>query len=89
MSQTIRTAVFPVAGRGTRIAVRARIRHAGARAAATVFVRADGGLEVRFRGPVFAPAPGQALVAYLDDGAVLCGGTIARGPAGGAEASRG
>ena len=32
-------------------------------------------VRVRFDEPAFAPAPGQALVAYVDD-AVLCGGTM-------------
>ena len=55
--------------------VAARIRHAGAPTAGTLQATNIGSLQVQFDEPVFAPAPGQALVAYVDD-AVLCGGTI-------------
>ena len=40
-------------------------------------VAGDGGsVVVRFDDPVIAPAPGQALVLYDDDGRVLGGGWI-------------
>ncbi len=55
--------------------VEVRIRHAMAPASATLRWDADGTGRVRFDEPVFAPAPGQALVAYRGD-AVLCGGPI-------------
>ena len=64
----------PQAGRIFR--VRARIRHAAAPEWAILEVL-DGPCRVRvcFDEPTFAPAPGQALVAYVGE-AVLCGGTI-------------
>lgn len=55
--------------------VLARLRHAAPPTPATLTVRADGGAEVAFDEPVFAPAPGQALVAYVGD-AVLAGAPI-------------
>ena len=54
--------------------ITARIRHAGPPAAGMLQKDADR-VAVVFDAPVFAPAPGQALVAY-DGDAVLCGGTI-------------
>ena len=67
---------------GTRLEVLGRIRHAGELVPATLVVTAPGEAEVAFRFPVFAPAPGQAFVAYEGE-AVLCGGPIERalGPA--------
>ena len=59
--------------------VQARIRHAGDPSPGTLQMTNTGELAVVFDEPVFAPAPGQALVAYVDD-AVLCGGTIERSP---------
>jgi tRNA-specific 2-thiouridylase len=60
---------------GTRVRVEARIRHGQAPSPATLVVGASAGAVVSFDEPVFAPAPGQVLVAY-DGEAVLCGGTI-------------
>lgn len=53
--------------------VDARVRHG--RSSAGTLHRTEDGLAVTFDEDVFAPAPGQALVAYVGD-AVLCGGTI-------------
>ena len=53
----------------------ARIRHAQAPESGVLRLAADGSATVSFSSPVFAPAPGQALVAYRGD-AVLCGGPI-------------
>mgnify|MGYP001822168968 FL=1 len=61
---------------GTAFEVEARIRHASHPQPARLEVRAEGSVEVTFAEPAFAPAPGQALVAYAGD-AVLCGGTRA------------
>lgn len=55
--------------------VTVRIRHAMPPAAAWLFVEGGDVGRVEFDEPVFAPAPGQALVAYRDD-AVLCGAPI-------------
>ena len=60
--------------------VEARIRHGQPPSRATLRVAEPGEgtparAVVEFGEPVFAPAPGQALVAYRGD-AVLCGGTI-------------
>jgi tRNA-specific 2-thiouridylase len=55
--------------------VTARIRHASPPAPATLAIDSSGSASLEFDEPVFAPAPGQAAVAYLDD-AVLCGGPI-------------
>jgi len=65
----------PPAGTAPRFDVVARIRHGQAPVPAVL--RADGPRRavVEFAEPVFAPAPGQALVAYRGE-AVLCGGTI-------------
>ncbi|MHC5010461.1 MAG: tRNA 2-thiouridine(34) synthase MnmA [Planctomycetota bacterium] len=62
-------------GGGPRLAVSARIRHAAPAEPAHLQPVAEGRAEVTFERPVFAPAPGQALVAYEGD-AVLCGGRI-------------
>jgi tRNA-specific 2-thiouridylase len=61
---------------GSEARVEARARHGQPPAPATLVAREDGAVEAVFDEPVFAPAPGQALVAY-DGDAVLCGGTIA------------
>jgi tRNA-specific 2-thiouridylase len=61
---------------GAAFEVEARIRHASRPQPARLEVHAAGAVEVRFAEPAFAPAPGQALVAYVGD-AVLCGGTLA------------
>ncbi len=61
---------------GAAFRVQARIRHAGGSTAAELRVQRHGQVEVVFDEPVFAPARGQALVAYLEDDAILCGGTI-------------
>ena len=55
----------------------ARIRHASRPRPARLEVAAGDAarVEVVFDEPAFAPAPGQALVAYVGD-AVLCGGTL-------------
>lgn len=57
------------------VRVTARIRHAGPAAAGWLMAEGADGFRVRFDAPVFAPAPGQAIVAYVGD-AVLAGGTI-------------
>lgn len=62
---------------GTHIRVDARIRHASEARAADLEVTGRGLIHVTFDEDVFAPAPGQALVAYVGE-AVLCGGVIAR-----------
>jgi len=56
--------------------VHVRIRHAMAPVPATLYVEADRTGRVVFDEAVFAPAPGQALVAYRGD-AVLAGAPIA------------
>lgn len=55
--------------------VEVRIRHAAPPVPARLEVAPDGGGLVTFDAPVFAPAPGQALVAY-DGEAVLAGAPI-------------
>ncbi len=64
-------------GPGEELPGRARVRrnHVGAMAVARG--RADGRVDVTFDEPVRAPAPGQALVLYDDEGRVLGGGWIA------------
>lgn len=62
---------------GTSFGVRARIRHASRPRPARLEVLGGGEVEVLFDEPAFAPAPGQALVAYVGD-AVLCGGILGR-----------
>lgn len=61
---------------GTSVRIEARIRHASSAKPAALRVLAGGAVEVRFDEPVFAPARGQALVAYVEDQVVLCGGRI-------------
>jgi tRNA-specific 2-thiouridylase len=68
--------------------VEVRIRHAMAPVPGTLAWGEDGAGTVRFDEPVFAPAPGQALVAYRGD-AVLCGGPILPVAASPAEAREG
>lgn len=65
------------------LAVAARIRHSHVPAPATIYPLADGRIDVRFRTPQRAPAPGQSVVFYQDD-LVVGGGIIARpeGPEG-------
>lgn len=66
----------PPPASGVSFRVEARIRHASRPQPARLAVEGEGrAVRVRFEAPVFAPAPGQALVAYAGD-AVLCGGTI-------------
>lgn len=60
---------------GTRYRVQARVRNTGRPAPAWLVARGGRGVELTFDAPVFAPARGQALVAYQDDD-VLCGGVI-------------
>lgn len=55
---------------------RAKVRRNHPAAPAAAIAAADGRVEVRFDEPVRAPAPGQALVLYDDDGWVLGGGWI-------------
>lgn len=61
---------------GTEIGIEARIRHASSAKSAVLRVLPGGAAEVRFEEPVFAPARGQALVAYIEEQMVLCGGRI-------------
>jgi len=61
------------------VRVTARIRHAGPREAGWLEATSATSFRVRFDTPVFAPAAGQALVAYVG-GAVLVGGTVELGP---------
>ncbi len=56
--------------------VEARVRHAQPPTSGTLVNEGGGRARVAFDEPVFAPAPGQILVAYEGD-VVLCGGTIA------------
>lgn len=73
--------VDPEAGRATAPhRVVARVRHAGAPVGARLDVDAEGRGVLTFDEPVFAPAPGQACVAYVGD-AVLCGAPILDAPA--------
>jgi tRNA-specific 2-thiouridylase len=65
----------PAEGEERRRDVLARIRHGQEPTPGTLETRPGGRAIVTFHEPVFAPAPGQALVAYVGD-AVLCGGTI-------------
>ena len=78
----------PVPSVGTTRRVEARIRHASAAEPATLTVLADGAARIEFDKPVFAPAPGQAVVAYVGD-AVLCGGVLSGEPTGTVIAARG
>lgn len=61
------------------VRVTARIRHAGPREAGWLEATSPTSLRVVFDDPVFAPAAGQALVAYVGE-AVLVGGTVELGP---------
>jgi tRNA-specific 2-thiouridylase len=68
-------------GTPAALAVEARIRHGQPPAPARLHRDPSGGARgsrwlVEFETPVFAPAPGQALVAYRGD-VVVCGGPIA------------
>ncbi len=60
---------------GGEIRVEARVRYASAGLPATLESTAPGRIRAVFDRPVFAPAPGQALVAWSDED-VVCGGTI-------------
>jgi tRNA-specific 2-thiouridylase len=60
---------------GSPFRVDVRVRHAHEPQPATLHVGADARGRVVFDDCVFAPAPGQALVAYVGD-AVLCGAPI-------------
>jgi tRNA-specific 2-thiouridylase len=64
----------PPVGEGSPVV--ARIRHAQAPSPARIVNEGGGRARVEFDPPAFAPAPGQALVAYRDD-AVWFGATIA------------
>ena len=66
---------------GTTLRGFAKIRRGHAPQAAEAAFDGDAddgtrGVRVRFRSPVRAPAPGQALVLYDDEGFVLGGGWI-------------
>lgn len=54
--------------------VTAQVRYRAAAAPAELVPRPDGGAVVRFDAPVRAPAPGQGLVAWADDGVTVVGG---------------
>lgn len=58
------------------VRVDARIRHAGSAVPAWLEARGPDAFALAFDEPVFAPAPGQAVVAWVGD-AVLVGGAIA------------
>lgn len=59
--------------------VTAQVRYRAAAASALLVPLPDGGARVTFDAPVRAPAPGQGLVAWIDDDrVVLGGGLIAR-----------
>jgi tRNA-specific 2-thiouridylase len=58
------------------IAVEARVRHRAPRAPARVLPLGDGRIQVAFREPQYAIAPGQSVVLYRDD-VVVGGGVIA------------
>ena len=78
----------PPAGTSSTFEVEARIRHGQRPVKARLRATGPTDAVVEFDDPVFAPAPGQALVAYRGD-AVLGGGTIrhTRAPGSGAEAA--
>lgn len=61
---------------GSPLRGRAKVRRNHAPVPAVAVAAADGRVRVAFDEPVFAPAPGQALVLYDDDGWVLGGGWI-------------
>jgi tRNA-specific 2-thiouridylase len=72
---------------GTEFDVTVQVRHAGAATAARLVVTGPGCARVEFAEPVFAVAPGQALVAWRGE-ALLCGGPVVRPlPAGAAVGS--
>lgn len=60
---------------GSRFDVHVRHRHAAPLRPAKLQALGAGRVRVVLQEPVFAPTPGQALVAYLGD-AVLCGGVL-------------
>jgi tRNA-specific 2-thiouridylase len=60
---------------GTAFDVEVQVRHAQPAVPARLTAEGEGRALVRFAQPVFAAAPGQALVAWRGD-AVLCGGPI-------------
>jgi tRNA-specific 2-thiouridylase len=65
-------------GESPRGPVRVQIRHRHASAFARVESLSDGRARIAFEEPVFAPAPGQAAVAYdAADERLLGGGWIA------------
>jgi tRNA-uridine 2-sulfurtransferase len=63
----------PPAGAETDVTI--QVRHAGAPAPARLRALGGGRAQVTLHEPVFAAAPGQALVAWVGD-AVLCGGPV-------------
>lgn len=67
-------AAGPAQGSPLRGAAKVRRNHTAAPAVA--LAEPDGSIRVEFDAPVRAPAPGQALVLYDDDGYVLGGGWI-------------
>jgi tRNA-specific 2-thiouridylase len=60
---------------GTELEVTVQVRHAGVPQPARLRALGRGAAEVAFVEPVFAAAPGQALVAWVGE-AVLCGGPV-------------
>ncbi len=73
---------------GFEAEVEGRVRHAGQLQAGRLVVTAPDAAHMHFAEKVFAPTPGQALVAYRGD-AVLAGGTITKAPQPGAGAPSG
>lgn len=67
----------PEPAAGTALDVEVQVRHAQAPVPARLQVEDGGRARVRLAQPVFAAAPGQALVAWRGE-ALLCGGPIAR-----------
>ncbi len=61
----------------TALDVTVQIRHAGGTVPGVLHTQGAHNALVTFADPVFAPAPGQSLVAYVGE-SVLCGGTIER-----------
>ncbi len=61
----------------TGAAVRGKLRSGGEPEACVLTAAQDQQLTVRFARPVFAPAPGQHLVLYDADDAIIAGGVIA------------
>ena len=70
----------PAPEQETSYDVTVQIRHAGGAVPAVLEACGQAAARITFTDLVFAPAPGQALVAYQGD-RVLCGGTIERAPA--------